>query len=128
MFGKVLPKIFGRKQDRDVKRLRPTVVEINRLYEELHGLSDEELQAQTQGFKDKISEATREVSEELTRLRQDLLSDTIDTNGKKIQLDEEGEGASWIRTGCVDRSRISRKKKLRSLKVSLQRLCRALMP
>ncbi len=91
MFGKVLPKIFGRKQDRDVKRLRPTAAEINRLYEELHGLSDEELQAQAQVFKDKIREATREVTEEITRLRQDLLSDTIDTNGKKTQPDEEGE-------------------------------------
>ena len=100
MFGKVLPKIFGRKQDRDVKRLRPTAAEINRLYEELHGLSDEELRAHTQGFKDKIREATREVTEEMTRLRQELLSDTIDTNGKKTQPDEEGEEDELAASDC----------------------------
>ncbi|HDH99410.1 MAG TPA: hypothetical protein ENF74_00295, partial [Firmicutes bacterium] len=40
---KVLTKVFGSKHERDIKRLRPIVAQINELYERFHSLSDEEM-------------------------------------------------------------------------------------
>ncbi len=46
--------IFGTKHDRDIKRLRPIVQQINDLEAKIKELSDEELKAQTTKFKDRI--------------------------------------------------------------------------
>jgi preprotein translocase subunit SecA len=43
----VLKKVFGTKQDRDMKALRPLLKEINSFESQMAKLSDEELQAQT---------------------------------------------------------------------------------
>ncbi|MBT3982573.1 MAG: preprotein translocase subunit SecA [Bacteriovoracaceae bacterium] len=51
MIGKALRSIFGTKQDRDIKVLRPLVAQINGLEADMKKLSDEELQAQTPKFR-----------------------------------------------------------------------------
>jgi len=56
MFKKTVTKIFGTKHERDVKRTRPLVEEINRVYETLHTLSDFELRAKTGEFKERLKE------------------------------------------------------------------------
>jgi preprotein translocase subunit SecA len=56
MFNKVVTKIFGTKHERDVKRINPTVREINEVYETLHSLSDFELRAKTTEFKERLKE------------------------------------------------------------------------
>ncbi|MGH1469538.1 MAG: hypothetical protein ACRBBP_11820, partial [Bdellovibrionales bacterium] len=43
----VLKKVFGTKQDRDMKSLRPLLKQINALEADMAKLSDEELKAQT---------------------------------------------------------------------------------
>ncbi|MDA8792477.1 preprotein translocase subunit SecA [Bacteriovoracaceae bacterium] len=49
-----LKKIFGTKQDRDIKAIKPMVQNINQLEANMQKLSDEELQAQTPKFRERI--------------------------------------------------------------------------
>jgi preprotein translocase subunit SecA len=56
MISKALNKIFGSRNDRTVKRLRKTVEQINAFEPELEKLTDEELQARTQAFRQRIKE------------------------------------------------------------------------
>jgi preprotein translocase subunit SecA len=55
MIGKVLTKVFGSKNDREVKTLRKKVDEINALEPSIEPLSDEELQAKTVEFKERVA-------------------------------------------------------------------------
>jgi preprotein translocase subunit SecA len=51
---KWVKKIFGSSSDIFLKKVRPTVEAINALEPQIEKLSDDELKAQTQKFKDKI--------------------------------------------------------------------------
>lgn len=51
MFNNVMKKVFGTKQDRDIKVLAPLLRQINSLEEDIKKLSDAELQAQTPKFR-----------------------------------------------------------------------------
>ena len=55
MFATIVKKIFGSKSARDVKRLRPLVEKINRLEESYQSLTDEQLRAKTEEFKQRIA-------------------------------------------------------------------------
>ena len=52
----LIKAIFGTKNDRDVKRLRPMVAKINALEQEYQALTDEQLKAKTQEFRQRIAE------------------------------------------------------------------------
>lgn len=54
MLDSMMKKIFGTKQDRDMKALDPIVSSINRLESKYAALSDDELKSQTQIFRDKL--------------------------------------------------------------------------
>ncbi len=54
-FSLVARKIFGSKNEREIKRLRPDVDEINRLEPEISSLSDDELRAKIVEWKANIS-------------------------------------------------------------------------
>ena len=54
MIDKVLTAIFGSKHERDVKRMLPTVAQINALEPEISGLSDDELRGKTQEFRERL--------------------------------------------------------------------------
>ena len=47
MMNNVLKKVFGSRNDRELKRMGKVVKQINALEESLQGLSDEELAAKT---------------------------------------------------------------------------------
>jgi len=51
----LLTKVFGTKSHRDVKRLRPAVAQVNEIEETLHSLTDEQLVAKTDEFKERLS-------------------------------------------------------------------------
>jgi preprotein translocase subunit SecA len=55
MFGQLLTKIVGTQNDRELKRLRPRVAEINALEDALKGLSDEALRGKTAEFKTRLA-------------------------------------------------------------------------
>jgi preprotein translocase subunit SecA len=72
---KVLSKIFPTKHEKDVKNMLPLVEEINEHYEGLKDLSDDELRAKTQGFRDHIKSETAEIEGKLAELREKLSGD-----------------------------------------------------
>ena len=52
MLGALVKKVFGgNKQQRDMRALMPIVAQINEEYEKLHNLSDEQLRAKTDEFR-----------------------------------------------------------------------------
>ncbi len=58
MFGFIIKKIIGSKNDREIKRLRPIVARIKECEASLQALSDEALQQKTAEWKARLSEIT----------------------------------------------------------------------
>lgn len=91
----ILTKIFGSKHDKDIKRIRPLVDEINNYFEEYNSLSDEEIRAKTDEFKANIKDATDELETEKAslekRLQDEVLSadEIADINAKLKVLDQQ---------------------------------------
>ncbi len=54
-FVSVLSKIFGTKQDRDMKKLQPILTKVNTTWESIKTLSDDELKAKTAEFKERFT-------------------------------------------------------------------------
>ncbi len=67
-----LTRLFGSKHDRDVKKSRPIVDDIDAVFKTLESLSDEALQAKTPAFRDRLSAETKESREHLQSLRDQL--------------------------------------------------------
>ena len=86
---KLLKKIFGDKNSKDVKELQPIVAEIIEEYEKIKSLSDEELKGKTAEFKEKIqnhvSETKQKIEEIKTRLQTD---EDFDRHGAYDELDQ----------------------------------------
>ncbi len=55
MFSELLTKIFGSRNDRLIKQYRRQCVAINKLEDSMKALSDEQLQAKTQEFRDRLA-------------------------------------------------------------------------
>ncbi|MGN6566995.1 MAG: preprotein translocase subunit SecA [Flavipsychrobacter sp.] len=65
-----LSKLFGgNKSDKDVSRIRPLVTEINRAYEELQSLSNDELRNKTREFRQRIGEYLTDIDAEIAAKR-----------------------------------------------------------
>src|SRR5204862_3075602 len=58
MFGALARRLFGSANDRYVKSLRPIVDAINEIEPQLEAMSDDELRARTQHFKEQLAEGT----------------------------------------------------------------------
>ena len=56
MMNNVLKKVFGSRNDRELKRMGKVVKQINALEESMQGLSDEELAAKTVEFRQRLEE------------------------------------------------------------------------
>src|SRR5947209_4523073 len=56
LIGSVLAKVFGTKNEREIKRIQPLVDRINALEAEIQKLTDEQLRAKTQEFKQRIQD------------------------------------------------------------------------
>jgi preprotein translocase subunit SecA len=79
MADNILTRIFGSKHERDTKRIRPMVEQINELYEGYQSLSDEELKGKTDEFKRRIKERTGTLDEQLDVLKEEFAG--IKTHG-----------------------------------------------
>jgi preprotein translocase subunit SecA len=65
LFSNVLAKVFGTRNERELKRLQPVIVTINGLETSVQQLSDEQLRGKTAEFKQRIREhLVREFGEE----------------------------------------------------------------
>lgn len=70
MLARWAQKIFGSKNERELKRMRPLVEEIGQLEPELQPLSMDELRAKTDIFRSRIQEATAATRAQLDELAQ----------------------------------------------------------
>ena len=68
MFNKVAAKIFGTSNEREVKRLRPLVEQINALEAEMKELTDEQLRAKTDEFRGRIRGRLEGIEEDTERV------------------------------------------------------------
>ncbi|MBP6639136.1 MAG: preprotein translocase subunit SecA, partial [Bacteroidia bacterium] len=62
---KLLQKLFGNKQDKDAKELRPYVTKILAEYVKLRNISDDELRGRSDIFRQRIQNHIKEVSAEI---------------------------------------------------------------
>ncbi|MEM7572842.1 MAG: preprotein translocase subunit SecA, partial [Bacteroidota bacterium] len=65
-----LKKLFGSKQDRDLKTYQPLVEVINEIYDGLSELTNDELRAKTQEFRGRIAEYLSGIDEEINKLEE----------------------------------------------------------
>src|SRR5436190_4824584 len=75
MLGFIVKKFIGSKNEREVKRLRPLVEQINALEAELQSLSDEALREKTATWKEELSKI--EDKEELARRVNEILPEAF---------------------------------------------------
>ncbi len=81
--------IIGTKNEREIKRLRPLVDEINQWEGEFKGLTDDQIRARTEKFKKRIAEATAIIQKDLVDLRDEAATADIERRDEiKTQGDE----------------------------------------
>lgn len=56
MIGKLFQKIFGTKQERDIKKIEPIVDKVNEFYDKFDSLTEDELRAKTDEFRQRIKD------------------------------------------------------------------------
>ncbi|MGH9499327.1 MAG: preprotein translocase subunit SecA [Terriglobales bacterium] len=64
MINALLGKVFGTKNEREIKRLRPNVAAISALEPAMQRLSDEELRAKTAGFRQRIQDRLKDIADD----------------------------------------------------------------
>jgi len=98
--GKILTKIFGSKSEKDLKKIRPVVDEINAYYEKMSDLSDEELKGKTEEFKKLIKEATAEIDRDITEIKEQLdsLEDVSVSEHRRLAEELEELEQEWLDT------------------------------
>ncbi|HLW55103.1 MAG TPA: preprotein translocase subunit SecA [Candidatus Angelobacter sp.] len=72
MIGKLAAKVFGTQNERDLKRIRPLVGEINALEPQMQALSDEQLRAKTDDFRARVKERMHQAEAEIARLTEEM--------------------------------------------------------
>jgi preprotein translocase subunit SecA len=113
MFKWLIQKIFGTKNERDLKKLRPYAVAINELEPGIRKLSGSQLQAKTNEFKEKLSQGAsiedilfeafavvREVSKRILNMRHfdvQLMGGVVLHQGKIAEM-KTGEGKTLVAT------------------------------
>jgi preprotein translocase subunit SecA len=80
LINTLLGKVFGTKNEREIKRLLPNVEAINALEPQMQGLSDEQLRAKTDAFRARIQER-------LSKLQDDPEAD--DDRRKQIEAEKD---------------------------------------
>jgi preprotein translocase subunit SecA len=88
--GNSLKKVFGTKQEKDVKKYMPVVEDINEIYPTLANLSIDELRHKTVSFRERIAEHLAEIDKEIKELNQEA-KDTKDIKQKEALYEEIDE-------------------------------------
>src|SRR4030066_451984 len=113
MIGTLLGKVFGTKNEREMKRLWPIVEQVNSLETQMTGLSDEQLREKTGEFKKKLESGSsldnilpeafavvREVSRRKLKMRHfdvQILGGIILHEGTIAEM-KTGEGKTLVAT------------------------------
>ncbi|MCK6543829.1 preprotein translocase subunit SecA [bacterium] len=96
MIQSLLSKIFGNKHERDVKKLYPIVDAINQNFQQFDTLSDDELRAKTNEFRDRIRESTKEEIAAVQAIKETIRTNT-DPNRSKTLVEELKVGEKTLR-------------------------------
>ena len=92
-FNDFLKKVLGNKATRDMKEISPEVEKIKAVYEEIKGLSNDELRARTEALKAKIQDAVADDNARIETLKNSIeeteihLRDKIYTEIDKLEKD-----------------------------------------
>src|SRR5579884_2202157 len=113
MLDKALAKVFGTRNDREIKRMAPLIQHIGSLEPELQQLSDQELAARTQDFKQRLAQGAtlddilpdvfatvREVGRRVLNMRHfdvQLIGGKVLHNGRIAEM-KTGEGKTLVAT------------------------------
>ncbi|MFQ5669140.1 MAG: preprotein translocase subunit SecA [Acidobacteriota bacterium] len=116
MIGSLLTKVFGTKNDRDLKKLQPLVAAINELEGQTQSLTDEELKARTGVFRQRLEQGAslddllpetfavvREASLRCLKMRHfdvQLIGGIVLHQGKIAEM-KTGEGKTLVATLSV---------------------------
>jgi preprotein translocase subunit SecA len=76
MFKNLVTKVFGDPNEKEVKRMNPVVEKINALEPEFERMSDADLAAQTEAFREQIAIAVGSLKDELAEARLVLAQET----------------------------------------------------
>ena len=117
---KIFDKIFGSYSEREIKRIMPIVKKINSLEPSIKVLSDDELRAKTEEFKERIKKGesldailpeafavVREASSRVLGMRHydvQLIGGIVLHQGRIAEM-RTGEGKTLVATLCTPRAR-----------------------
>ena len=76
-------KIFGNKFDKDLKEIMPAIAEIKKAYPSIEVLSNDELRAKTDSFKNIIQEAIEPSKTKISELKKETEKDGVSLNQKE---------------------------------------------
>ncbi len=91
MINTLLGKIFGTKNEREVKRLQPRVAAINALEPEMQKLSDDQLRAKTEEFRARIQERLGSIADAPDAGTAGADADRKDTGVEDLDIDRQKE-------------------------------------
>jgi preprotein translocase subunit SecA len=88
MLGNLIKKIFGTKNERELKRIQPIVERVNSLEDRMRKLKDEELKAYTPHFKERIERGERldEILPEAFAVVREVARRTINMRHFDVQI------------------------------------------
>ncbi len=84
----LLTKLFGTKHDKDIKKIKPIVDEINKLYEEYDSLTEEQLKDKTNEFRRYIKQETQYLEKERAECHDTLINEAL-TAGEIADMAEQ---------------------------------------
>ncbi len=124
MLGSVIKKVIGTKNDREMKRFRKSVIQINKLEKSFASLSDKKLSGKTNEFRERLDRGelldslmpeafavVREVSKRVMGMRHfdvQLIGGIVLHEGKIAEM-QTGEGKTLVATLAVYLNAISSK-------------------
>ncbi len=119
-----ITKIFGTKNDRELRKLRPFIDAMNKLEPDISRLSDSELRSKTDMFRENISKRQKEFENEIQELRMQLREVTIPQEKQKVkeklkQLRNEILAPFLLETFAVVREAAKRQVAMRPFDVQL---------
>ena len=103
MIKGMISAVIGNRHDRERKRIQPIVDAINEHDERLSRVSEEELRAQTQKFRDLIRQRTQELEATIAELRERKRSAADSEERERIDRELGGADGSRRRRGQAPR-------------------------
>jgi preprotein translocase subunit SecA len=99
MVMNLLTRVFGSKNERDLRRLQPIVDSINALEPQMQALGDEELKGQTLKFKERLAQ-----SESLDELLPEAFATVREASVRTLEMrhfDVQLLGGIFLHRGCI---------------------------